>query len=350
LLDICLTAPNPRSRLTTLAVSLAVHAGVLLIVSRLPSPTASHSPRDTAIQLFVPAAESLPAAAPKMRNPPVEHLVAPPPSALLARLPVPKPVSDLPAPPELSVTRPAPTPERPPLLPAPPQAQPAPPTPVFASARTAVPPAIQTADPRTGSFAAVPAIVAPAQAARLQVVPGAFETVPADTPHRGSSSGSTSPAGFGSPAVTGAANPRRGTAVVPSNGFGGVAVAAAPREPAAKPKTTSTVFTAAVAADPVRNPSAAVQHPAETLEILFKPRPAYTEEARKAHVEGDVVLEVLFTGAGTLRVLRVVRGLGYGLDQNAMDAAAKIRFRPAREDGRAVDTVAMVRISFQIAY
>jgi TonB family protein len=104
-----------------------------------------------------------------------------------------------------------------------------------------------------------------------------------------------------------------------------------------------------VAADP--RPAAAHRQPAdEPLEILYKPRPVYTDEARRAHIEGDVVLEVLFTGAGTLRVLRVVRGLGYSLEQNAMDAAAKIRFRPAREDGRAVDTVAMVRISFQIAY
>ncbi len=62
------------------------------------------------------------------------------------------------------------------------------------------------------------------------------------------------------------------------------------------------------------------------------------------------MLEVLFPGTGNLRVLRVVRGLGYGLEQNALDAAAKIRFRPASEDGHPVDTVANVRISFQVAY
>jgi TonB family protein len=89
---------------------------------------------------------------------------------------------------------------------------------------------------------------------------------------------------------------------------------------------------------------------AEALEIQDKPRPAYTEEARRARVEGDVVLEVLFTGSGSLRVLRVVERLGYGLEQNAIDAVAKIRFRPAREDGHAIDTIAMVRISFQLAY
>lgn len=98
-------------------------------------------------------------------------------------------------------------------------------------------------------------------------------------------------------------------------------------------------------------PAAVSRKPAaEPLEILYKPRPAYTEEARLARIEGDVVIEALFTSSGTLRVLRVVRPLGYGLDQQAVEAAGKIRFRPAREDGRSIDTVATVRISFQMAY
>jgi TonB family protein len=105
-----------------------------------------------------------------------------------------------------------------------------------------------------------------------------------------------------------------------------------------------------VAANPSRQPAVARKSAGETLEILFKPRPTYTEEARRARIEGDVVLEVLFAGSGSLRVLRVISGLGYGLDQNAIDAAAKIRFRPASEGGNAIDTVATVRISFQMAY
>jgi TonB family protein len=122
-------------------------------------------------------------------------------------------------------------------------------------------------------------------------------------------------------------------------------VAAAPTEaPPPKPKLAATAFASAVAADPARQPAA------ESLEILFKPRPDYTEEARRARIEGDVVLEVLLTASGTLRVLRVIRGLGHGLDQNALDAAAKIRFRPAAENGHPIDTVATIRISFQIAY
>jgi len=175
-----------------------------------------------------------------------------------------------------------------------------------------------------------------------------FSKVPAVTSRRGSPAGPAVPTGFDA-AVT-APNPHRAGSIAPSKGFGGVAAAVAPPEPASKPKATGSAFTSTVAVNPTRQPAVKRQAAAESLEITFKPRPNYTEEARRARIEGDVVLEVLFTASGTLRVLRVVRGLGHGLDQNAMEAAAKIRFRPATENESAVDTVAMVRISFQIAY
>jgi hypothetical protein len=57
-----------------------------------------------------------------------------------------------------------------------------------------------------------------------------------------------------------------------------------------------------------------------------------------------------FTVGGHARVLRVLRGLGHGLDENATQAAMAIRFRPALEHGTPVDTVALVRIEFQLAY
>ena len=43
-------------------------------------------------------------------------------------------------------------------------------------------------------------------------------------------------------------------------------------------------------------------------EITFKPTPVYTEEARKLHIEGEVLLEVVFEASGKLRVQRVIRG------------------------------------------
>ena len=85
------------------------------------------------------------------------------------------------------------------------------------------------------------------------------------------------------------------------------------------------------------------------VEIQFKPRPVYTEEARKLHVEGEVLLEVLFGAAGEIRVQRVVRGLGHGLDESAQRAAQQVRFTPAKRDGRPYDSLATVHIVFQLA-
>lgn len=88
---------------------------------------------------------------------------------------------------------------------------------------------------------------------------------------------------------------------------------------------------------------------ASAAQILDKPRPAYTEEARRLLIEGEVQLEVLFGASGEIHILRVVRGLGHGLDENAVHAAKAIRFLPAKRDGRAVDSTATVHIIFQLA-
>jgi hypothetical protein len=50
-----------------------------------------------------------------------------------------------------------------------------------------------------------------------------------------------------------------------------------------------------------------------------------------------------------LRVLRVVRGLGHGLDDSAVRAAEQIRFKPALKDGQPSDSTAVVHIIFQLA-
>jgi TonB family protein len=85
------------------------------------------------------------------------------------------------------------------------------------------------------------------------------------------------------------------------------------------------------------------------VEILYKPKPAYTEEARKLNLEGEVLLEVLFGANGELRINRVVRGLGHGLDEAAVSAANKIKFKPAQHNGSAVDSTAVVHVMFQLA-
>lgn len=91
--------------------------------------------------------------------------------------------------------------------------------------------------------------------------------------------------------------------------------------------------------------------PASTpVEITFKPNPVYTDEARSLKLEGEVLLEVSFSAAGTLHVNRVVRGLGHGLDEAAVAAANKIRFKPALRSGQPVDSTAIVHVTFQLAY
>jgi TonB family protein len=91
--------------------------------------------------------------------------------------------------------------------------------------------------------------------------------------------------------------------------------------------------------------------PATTpVEITFKPQPVYTDEARNLKLEGEVLLEVMFGSNGSLHVNRVVRGLGHGLDEAAMAAANKMRFKPALRMGQPVDSTAIVHVLFQIAY
>jgi TonB family protein len=133
-------------------------------------------------------------------------------------------------------------------------------------------------------------------------------------------------AGFGT-AETGGAGSGSGHGVVRGAGFGEYDTAGAP-------------VRVARAAEPVK------QTP---VEILYKPKPAYTAEAREKKIEGEVQLEVLFSSAGQIQVLRLVRGLGYGLDENARQAAGQIRFHPGTRNGAPVDMTGTVHIVFQLS-
>jgi len=122
---------------------------------------------------------------------------------------------------------------------------------------------------------------------------------------------------------------RAGDAVVKESGFG-VEAAAAPRKGERENERPQSALDTEVV-------------------ILSKPKPVYTEEARGLHLEGDVVLDVIFEASGVLRVLGVSHGLGHGLDGAAIDAARKIQFNPARRDGAPVDHTAQLRVVFRLA-
>ncbi len=84
-------------------------------------------------------------------------------------------------------------------------------------------------------------------------------------------------------------------------------------------------------------------------EIISKPTPVYTQEARSLRIEGEVLLEVVLEASGSLHVMRVVRGLGHGLDDNAVKAAEQIHFKPAMRDGQPTDSTVVLHIIFQLA-
>jgi TonB family protein len=104
-----------------------------------------------------------------------------------------------------------------------------------------------------------------------------------------------------------------------------------------------------VASAPAQVSHAATPTEFQPVEIIFKPAPVYTEEARRLRIQGEVVLSVVFQASGEIKVTGVVRPLGHGLEQAAVQAASQIRFKPARRAGQPADFPATLRIEFRLA-
>jgi periplasmic protein TonB len=77
-------------------------------------------------------------------------------------------------------------------------------------------------------------------------------------------------------------------------------------------------------------------------------KPIYTEEGRRRGVEGDVVMEVVVRADGTVGPIKILQGLGSGLDQRATDAVRQWRFSPARRSGGPVDVLVEVAVEFRL--
>lgn len=82
--------------------------------------------------------------------------------------------------------------------------------------------------------------------------------------------------------------------------------------------------------------------------VLSKVDPQYSEEARRQRHQGTVVLEAIVRKDGTVEILSVVRGLGYGLDENAIEALRKWRFRPGMRNGEPVDVALNIEVNFNL--
>ncbi len=82
--------------------------------------------------------------------------------------------------------------------------------------------------------------------------------------------------------------------------------------------------------------------------LIYKVEPEYSEEARKAKFQGTVVLYVVVDEKGNPRDLRVVRALGLGLDEKAIEAVQKWRFRPGMLQGKPVPVAATIEVNFRL--
>ena len=304
---------------------------------------------------------------PKPYVPPVPKIKMPPPPILKVepKIPPPKPVIEPPKPAPMKVAAKAPA------MPAPaPRPVVTPPRPVLGTfksqqAPAAVAPKVATA--QAAGFGAPTGVHAtdankPSQLANV----GAFGA--ANNANQGAAAhhGAVASTGFGSGAASGSPNgSARG--VVASTGFGsgsrpagmpggrgtvastGFGAGSSPGgSPGGHGTVASTGFGAGAA--PAGEREARVQEPVTTpIVVLAKPLPQYTAEAREARIQGDVTLEVRFTADGRVDVLRVINGLGHGLDEQARLAASRIRFKPATRDGKAVDQVSVIHVAFQLA-
>jgi TonB family protein len=86
----------------------------------------------------------------------------------------------------------------------------------------------------------------------------------------------------------------------------------------------------------------------EPPRLLREVKAQYTDEARRRSISGDVILEIIVRRDGTVGEVKVLQGLGAGLDQRAIDAVRQWRFDPARRKGAPVDVVVEVAVEFML--
>ena len=322
--------------------SSLIHFAALLFIVRI----AVWLPKET-MKLVTPAHETLTLIAPTLEKPVIVKPVPPPPPKVLAQLheepklpaPEPKQVPKMEAPVVKPI--PIPTPEPPKVAEnTPPPVLPKPPVPtkkvtegLFDSGSSAKPTIkAPVREVQTGGFGDPNGVPGKSNADRKLTVAsvGSFDlpTGPGNGNGAGGAHGKqgvVASAGFGDGMAGAGSGDRNPHGAVSTGGFGDASNA----QPSAR---------------------RAIKTPDTTpVEILAKPRPVYTAEARQLRIEGEVLLDVMFGASGDIRVQRLIRGLGHGLDESAQRAATQIRFNPAKRDGHPSDSEAVVHIVFALA-
>lgn len=81
---------------------------------------------------------------------------------------------------------------------------------------------------------------------------------------------------------------------------------------------------------------------------IYRIEPEYSEDARRAKHQGMVLLQAIIDRTGRVTGVRVLRSLGLGLDEKAVEAVRRWKFQPARKDGRAIEFLAAIEVNFRL--
>ena len=84
-------------------------------------------------------------------------------------------------------------------------------------------------------------------------------------------------------------------------------------------------------------------------QLVFAPDPEFTDEARRVKYEGTCVVSLVVDAQGNAQRIQVLRHLGMGLDEKAVEAVRQYRFKPATLQGKAVPVELDVEVSFHIS-
>ena len=82
--------------------------------------------------------------------------------------------------------------------------------------------------------------------------------------------------------------------------------------------------------------------------VIFMPDPPYSEQARKKKIQGVVVLSLTVGVDGNTHDITVDRGLGYGLDEKAVETVSQWKFKPALKDGEPIERRINVEVNFRL--
>ena len=329
-----------KSSVVTSVTLNVIIALCILIIGAAAKKTIDHRQKLTSLTEPIPIKQPEPVKPPKpvVKLPPPPKIKIDPPKIQLAEVKLP----DLPKPPELKMTQPTPV-----IAPAPPKAVQAPPAPkVVSLAQPQAASVMANAHPAPVSLGQQNNPIAPSNRAATSAInlgqrgmagmPASNSGMGATRVSLGSGSpGSTTMAGTGARPVQGVKlGVTGGTGPLTSPGRIAGPVNLGQNQPPPTPRAVA--------------PTSTAQHSGP--KVLFKPRPQYTEEAVKLHIEGTVSVRLRVSSAGSVEVLGVSSGLGHGLDEAAVRAVQSTRFQPATDaSGSPMDWEGVVNVAFQLA-